>query len=72
MIDFEFDPEETVEWAGVGDLTLRTAVRRIMALSPENRRLIALYRNAGKEPAFFGLGHIERLERRSLNLRVPD
>jgi hypothetical protein len=61
MIDFEFDPEETVEWAGVGDLTLRTAVRRIMALSPENRRLIALYRNAGKEPAFFGLGHIERL-----------
>jgi hypothetical protein len=36
MIDFEFDPEETVEWAGVGDLTLRTAVRRIMALSPEN------------------------------------
>ena len=50
MIDFEFDPEETVEWAGVGDLTLRTAVRR--ALSPGNRRLIALYRNAGKEPAF--------------------
>jgi len=49
MIDFEFDPEETVEWAGVGALTLRTAVRRIMALSLENRRLVCLYRNAGNQ-----------------------
>jgi len=61
MINFEFDPEETVEWAGVGVLTLRMAVRRIMALSLENRRLVVLYRTPGKAPAFFGLGHIEQL-----------
>lgn len=61
MINFEFDPEETVEWAGVGALTLRMAVRRVMALPLENRRLVVLYRNAGKAPAFFDLRHIEQL-----------
>jgi len=61
MIDFEFDLHETVEWAGVGTLALRTAVRRVMALSPGSRRLICLYRNAGKEPAFLSVRHIEQL-----------
>jgi hypothetical protein len=61
MINFQFDPEETVEWIGVDSLSLRIAVRRIMALPKERRRLVALYRGAGKEPAFFGASHIEWL-----------
>jgi hypothetical protein len=59
LTDFEFDREETVEWVGVGRLPLRTAVRRVMAAPPANRRLITLYRDAGKEPAFFALIQIE-------------
>jgi hypothetical protein len=61
MINFEFDPEEIVEWNGVGRLSLRTAVRRVMALASGERRLVALYRAPGKQPGFFGLIHVEQL-----------
>ena len=50
MKNFKYDPEETVRWEGVGDLTLRTAVKRIMASPPENRVLVRMYRDAGKDP----------------------
>jgi hypothetical protein len=61
VIDFKFDPEEIVECNGVGYLTLRTGVRRAMALPSQQRQLVVLYRGAGKEPAFFSLVHIEQL-----------
>jgi hypothetical protein len=42
LVDFEFDREEIVQWPGVGGLTLRSAVQRVMAAPPENRMLVTL------------------------------
>ena len=61
MVDFKFDPAEIVRWAGIGDLTLRTAVRRIMSLPPEKRVGILLYRDGDKTPASFDVNRIEQL-----------
>ena len=61
MIDFEFDPEEDVNRAGVGHMSLRQAVREIMATPAEERGFVMLYRESGKEPSCLEAEQIEEL-----------
>jgi hypothetical protein len=56
-----FDPEEIVQWPGVGGLTLRSAVQRVMAAPPENRMLMTLYRGTDKKPPLLELSDIEAI-----------
>jgi hypothetical protein len=65
MVNFQFDPNEIVQWPGVGPLELRTAVRRAMDLPPERRFLVQLYRDRGKEPSLLDHVHIEELAKLS-------
>ena len=59
MTEFDHDPEEIVR-LGAHDLTLRTAVRRVMALSPRPQ-LVDIFRELGKEPPVLGWDEIEWL-----------
>ena len=61
MIDFEFDPEEDVNRAGAGHMSLRQAVREIMATPADERGFVMLYRESGKEPSCLEAEQIEEL-----------
>jgi hypothetical protein len=58
------DPEEIVRLPGRGDMTLRSAVREVMARPAPQRRLVNLYRAYAKEPPILDISHIEQLATR--------
>ena len=53
-----FDPEEIVQWPGVGGLTLRSAVQRVMAGPPEKAHARDYYRDTDKKPPLLELSDI--------------
>ena len=60
-LDFDYDFEEIVQMAGVGPLSLKSALKRM----PDriDARSI-LYRDLGKNPTFFNAERIEALRAR--------
>ena len=56
------DPEETVTVTGVGAMTLRRAVhKRVDWREHHGLTLVLIYRGAGKDPASFDAGDLDRL-----------
>ncbi len=65
MTDETYDdaePDETVYISGVGNLSLRAAIRRFLT-ARENGTVVSLYRDQGKNPAVFDAVDVERLSR---------
>jgi hypothetical protein len=60
VVNFEFDPGEIVEWNGVEHLTLRTGVRRAMALYRSNADWW-YFTAVPARSRHFSLVHIEQL-----------
>jgi hypothetical protein len=60
-IDFDYDLEEIVQMAGIGPLSLKSALQRM----PDRIDVRAvLYRDLGKNPTFFNAAQIEALRAR--------
>jgi hypothetical protein len=60
MADFDYEFDEIVTWGGGGpEMTLREAVQRFMELPAEQRVLLVLFRDRGKDPATLGSNDIE-------------
>jgi hypothetical protein len=57
----QYDPDEIVRWPGLGYMSLKTAVRRVMELSLDDRMHVALFRDAGKEPSAIGIIAIQEI-----------
>ncbi len=56
------DPEETVNVAGVGHMTLRRAVRKAEDWREHHGLgLVLVYRDVGKEPSFFDMADLTQL-----------
>ena len=61
QIDFDYDLEEIVQMAGVGPLSLKSALKRM----PDRTDVRSvLYRDLGKNPTFFNAAQIEALRAR--------
>ena len=60
-LGFDYDPEEIVQLAGVGPLSLKSALERM----PDRIDVRAvLYRDLGKNPTFFNAAQIDALRAR--------
>ena len=55
------DPDEIVMFHGRGNITLRSAVREVMAKTPTERQMITLLRDEGKKPSVMDISHVEKL-----------
>ncbi len=56
------DPQETVNVAGVGHMTLRRSVHKAADWSEHHGLGLALvYRDVGKEPSFFDMADLSQL-----------
>lgn len=56
------DPDETVNVAGVGHMTLRRAVHKADDWRDHHGLgLVMVYRDVGKEPSFFDMADLHRL-----------
>ncbi|MCW6508697.1 hypothetical protein [Lichenifustis flavocetrariae] len=56
------EPDETVFVSGVGNMSLRSAVRRYLE-AREHGLLVSLFRDAGKMPSVFDAVDVERLSK---------
>jgi hypothetical protein len=60
MADFDYDLDEMVTWGSGGpEMTLQEAVQRFMELPAEQRVVLVLFRDRGKDPATLGSNEIE-------------
>jgi hypothetical protein len=57
-------PDDIVTWPGVGSMTLRSAVRRFMALPPDHRLAVSLLRDGN--PSLIDPADLEAL------VKLPD
>jgi hypothetical protein len=60
-LGFDYEPEEIVQMAGVGPLSLKSALKRMPDRIDERS---VLYRDLGKNPTFFNAEQIEALRAR--------
>ena len=60
----DIDPEEIVKGPD-GEMTLRSAVLRVMQQPKANRQMVLIHRDQGKVPTILDIKHIEELARRS-------